>query len=146
MKRTLHYTFAFLFIIFVSVACKTKNNGGGDVTLALKGTWKPGTVLLNNTGNNLASTGQPYADFRLTIDGTSDESGSYTVSGMPLPFANTFSGTWTKTGNTFTFTGGAPSGITALSDFSADGATMRFVMVQTNPKVNVTLHFVLNKQ
>lgn len=147
-KKKLLFALIALFGLFT--ACK-KGGGGTDnppppPALLLKGTWKASTVQINGTGQNLASAGQPYANFQLVIDGTSDDSGSYTVSGMPLPFPATFGGSFAKSGNTFTFSNGAPNGITALTNFSVNGSSMSFVMVQSHPKVSVTLHFTLNKQ
>jgi hypothetical protein len=103
-------------------------------------------VQINGTGQNLASAGQPYANFQLVIDGTSDDNSTYTVSGMPLPFSASFAGNWTKSGNTFTFSTGAPNGITSLTNFNVNGNTATFICVQNHPKVNVTLHFTMTKQ
>ena len=135
-------------LLLITTACKKKGEPTPPVApvLLFKGVWKPGTVLLNNTGSNLAATGQPYANFQLTIDGTTDDNGTYTVSGMPLPFPSTFTGNWARVGTTFTFSTGAPNGITALTNFGLNGSAMTFVCVQASPKVNVTLHFTLNKQ
>jgi hypothetical protein len=144
MKKPLFYTFALFTLFALLVSC-----GGNEeipTPLTLKGAWKATTVQINGTGQNLASAGQPYANFQIVIDGTSDDNGSYTVSGMPLPFAASFAGNWTKSGNTFTFSTGAPNGITSLTNFSASGTNMSFVMVQNHPKVNVTLHFTMTKQ
>ena len=147
MKKQFFYTLAF----FALIACLTSCGGGGGGTdipapLALKGTWKATNVQINGTGQNIASVGQPYTNFQIVIDGTTDDNGTYAVSGMPLPFASTFAGNWAKVGNTFTFSSGAPNGITALTNFSVSGNTATFVMVQTHPKVNVTLHFTMAKQ
>lgn len=147
MKKSLFYTFALFALLSLLTSC----GGGGGGTdnpapLILKGTWKATNVQINGTGQNLASAGQPYANFQLVIDGTSDDNGTYTVSGMPLPFVASFAGNWAKSGNTFSFSSGAPNGITNLTNLSASGTNMSFIMVQTHPKVNVTLHFTMAKQ
>ena len=147
MKKSLFYTLAFFALISCLPAC---GGGGGNTTvppaLVLKGTWKATNVQINGTGQNLANVGQPYANFQLVLDGTTDDNGTYTVSGMPLPFSPTFVGNWAKSGNTFTFSSGAPNGITALTNFSVSGSNATFIMMQTHPKVNVTLHFTMAKQ
>jgi len=147
MKKSLFYTLAFFALLSVLASCK---KGGGNTTvppaLVLKGTWKATNVQINGTGQNIAATGQPYANFQIVIDGTTDESGTYTVSGMPLPFPASFAGNWAKVGNTFTFSTGAPNGITSLTNFNVSGNTATFIMVQTHPKVSVTLHFTMTKQ
>jgi hypothetical protein len=146
MKKIRFYTLALFALLSLLTSC---GDGGGTDTptpLALKGTWKATTVQINETGQNLASAGQPYANFQLVIDGTTDDSGTYTVSGMPLPFVASFAGNWAKSGNTFTFSSGAPNGVTALTNFNVSGNTATFIYVQTHPKVNVTLHFTMVKQ
>lgn len=149
MKKSLFYTLALFALLSLLTSCG--GGGGGNntppaPTLVLKGTWKATTVQINGTGQNLASAGQPYANFQLVVDGTTDDNGTYTVSGMPLPFPATFSGNWAKAGSTFTFSSGAPNGITTLTNFNASGSNMSFVMVQSHPKVSITLHFTLVKQ
>jgi len=146
MKTTPFFPLFALFVLFIGfTACKKGGNNPPPVLL-LKGTWKASTVQINGTGQNLASAGQPYANFQLVIDGSTDDNGAYTVSGMPLPFPATFAGNWAKAGNVFTFSSGSPNGITALTNFSVSGTTANFIMVQTHPKVNLTLHFTMNKQ
>lgn len=145
MKKTPLYSICALFAL-LSLLTSCKENTPPAPVLVLKGTWKATNVQINGTGQNLASTGQPYADFQIVIDGESDDNGSYTVSGMPLPFSTSFTGNWAKAGNTFTFSSGAPNGITSLTNFTISGSDMSFVMVQNHPKVNVTLHFTMTKQ
>jgi hypothetical protein len=147
MKKNIFYTLAFFALLSVLASC---GGGGGNNNVppvpALKGTWKATTVQINGTGQNLASAGQPYANFQIVIDGTSDDNGTYTVSGMPLPFPASFAGNWAKAGNTFTFSTGAPNGITSLTNFNVNGNTTTFLCAQNHPKVNVTLHFTITKQ
>jgi len=146
MKRSIYYTLSLVFLTFICVACK-KCKTDEVPPQTLKGTWKPGTVLLNNTGQNLASTGFQYANFSLMLDGTTDESGTYTVSGMPLPYPATFSGTWTKASSTITFVTGAPAGITNITNVAVAGTQITFVMTQNTAKTGtLALYFTLNKQ
>ncbi len=150
MKKSLFYTIAFFALLSCLTACGGGGGNNNNTTvppaLVLKGTWKATNVQINGTGQNLATAGQPYANFQIVIDGTTDENGTYTVSGMPLPFPATFAGNWAKSGNTLTFSSGAPNGITALTNFNVSGSNATFVCVQTHPKVNVTLHFTMAKQ
>lgn len=148
MKKTPLYSLCALFAL-LSLLTSCRGGGGGTdnpAPLVLKGTWKATNVQINGAGQNLASAGQPYANFQIVIDGSSDDNGTYNISGMPLPFSASFAGNWTKSGNTFTFSSGAPNGIASLTNFSASGTNMSFVMVQTHPKVNVILHFTMTKQ
>jgi hypothetical protein len=81
------------------------------------------------------------------IDGSSDDNGTYTVAGMPLPYPASFTGTWSKAGNTLTFVTGAPTGIATLTNVEASTNQMTFVMAQNTPKTGaLNLYFTLNKQ
>lgn len=144
MKKYIFYTFALFALMACLTACNDNNNPTPS-TPDVVGTWKPGSVLLNNAGGNLASAGQPYANFQLVIEATNEDNGTYSVTGMPLPFPASFSGNWSKAGNNYTLTG-APNGITSLNNLNVANNVATFVMVQNHPKVSVTLNFTLNKQ
>jgi hypothetical protein len=106
---------------------------------------KQSYTFYNNSGGNLASSGQPYANFQLVIEASSEDNGTYSVSGMPLPFPASFAGNWSKAGGNYILTG-APNGITSLNNLLVSNNVATFVMVQNHPKVSVTLNFTLNKQ
>ena len=145
MKKSIYYTLSFVLLAFICVACK-KCNPDEVKPQTLQGTWRPGTVLLNNVGQNLAATGFQYANFMLVIDGTSDDNGTYIVSGMPLPYPATFTGTWTQANGVLTLVTGAPTGISTLTNLAVSGNSISFVMAQNTAKTgSLNLHFTLNK-
>jgi hypothetical protein len=109
-------------------------------------TWKPGTVLLNNTGNNLGANGQPYQNFRLKLDGSDDDSGTFTLSGIPDPYGPGFSGNWTRNGTTIQLSG-VSNGFQNLTNVSYNDTSLNFQVSLTSTKTgNLVLNFSLVKQ
>lgn len=144
--KTIQKLFLYSLLVAFTFACK--GGGGGEPEPAIfVGTWRPGTVLLNNAGANLAATGQPYANFQLVLNGD-DNGGTYTLSGVPEPFedANT-AGNWTKSGSTIQLASlPSANGFRTLNSAQIVSNQLKFQVSLTDPKTgSLTLFFSLNK-
>ncbi|MDX2305822.1 MAG: hypothetical protein NW226_23645 [Microscillaceae bacterium] len=146
--KTIQNLFIYCSLIIFTLACKEDTpTPTDDPPTQFIATWAPGTVLLNNTGSNLAENGQPYASFRLVLNGD-DNGGTYTLSGVPAPYQDANgSGNWSKTSNSIQLQSVPSSnGFKNLLSAQISGGQLKFQVNVLDPKTgNVDLYFSLVK-